>query len=231
MRWSVMTITLLAALIGAAVWIGHSLTDDVPKAPSLQTQWVFVAAVLTVLCMSAGYAVNNRIDGILIDERNRVSLSRLQWVLWFVILVSAYFVGTVLNVQVGETNPFPEMQTELFGLIGLASGSAVVSNLIVDSKKRAKDADVKGATKDAGWSDLYCGEEKGNKDVVDVSRLQQLVTTLLLVMVYVGFLWRDLDTAAFTGELLKMPPVSTTFLGLLGASHAGYLAYKATPKT
>ena len=44
-------------------------------------------------------------------------------------------------------------------------------------------------------------------------------------------LWRDLDTAAFTGELLKKPAVSTAFLGLLGASHAGYLAYKATPKT
>lgn len=253
MKWSAMTIVLLAVLIGAAVWIGHSITDDIPKAPSLQAQWLFVAAVLVAMCIGAGLIVNGRVDGILVDERRRLSLSRLQWVIWFVVLVSAFFVATVLNVQGGQANPFPEMQAELFGLIGLASGSAVLSNLIVDSKKSAqgvKAVEAVAPTKHAGavpgnignidlnaepieasWKDLYCGEEIANRDVVDVSRLQQLVTTLLLVMVYVGLLWRDLDSAAFTGEFLKMPAVSTTFLGLLGASHAGYLAYKATPKT
>jgi hypothetical protein len=202
--------------------------------------------------MIAGVLVNGRVDGILIDERHRLSLSRFQWVLWFVVLVSAFFVATMLNVKSGFANPFPTMQSELFGLIGLASGSAVLSKMIVDQKKldptlapvpavapavgvpavagSVGKIDVNAKPSEANWIDFYCGEEVSNRDVVDVSRLQQLVTTLLLVLVYVGFLWRDLDSAAFTGSMTSMPQVSANFLGLLGISQAGYLAYKATPK-
>lgn len=230
MKWSAMTTALLIALVGAAIWIGAGIGATEPKAPHLQLQWAIVFLILVFLCAIAGILVNGRVDGVLIDERHRLSLSRLQWVAWFVVLISAYFVGTILNVKSGYANPFPTMQSELFGLIGFSSGSAVLSNLIIDAKRTTGNIDRNEGPVDASWKDIYCGEEIANRNVVDVSRLQQVITSLLLVCVYVGFLWRELDTAAFTGNFAKMPAVDSNFLGLLGISHAGYLLYKATPK-
>lgn len=246
-KWSILTVVLLIALAAIAAWIDSAVITGTPKAPSLHMQWVCTVAILLLLCILAGYAVNGRIDGILIDDRNRVSLSRLQWVAWFVVLLSAFFVGGVLNVAGGWASPFPTMQSDLFTLIGLATGSAVVSNLVVDTKKNNQaianvqpqlniagnkgGMDINAQPSEASWQDLYCGEEVANRGTVDVGRLQQLVTTALLVYTYVGFVWRDLADASFTGHLPAMPAVDSGFLGLLAASHAGYLAYKATPKT
>jgi hypothetical protein len=265
-KWPSLTVLLLFLLFVCVWWIVISVNGAAPRAPDLQEQWIAVGVVLIALCAVSGLFVNGRVDGILIDDRNRISLARLQWVAWFTVLLSAYFVGAVVNLKSGVPYKFPMMEPHLFGLIGLASGSTVVSNLIVDSKKSAPgvastapvapvaavaatpagapavDAvpevpgnvgkiDINADPKQASWQDLYCGEEMANRDVVDVSRLQQLITTVLLVTIYTGLLWKAFGAASTNGVLSEMPPVSDDFLGLLGVSHAGYLAYKATPKT
>src|SRR5262249_8540750 len=89
----------------------------------------------------------------------------------------------------------------------------------------------KNSTADkASWADLYLGEEIANRDVVDVSRLQKLVMTILLLMVYIHYLWVQVGSAPTAG-FTQMPKVGQSFLYLLGISHAAYLAYKATPKS
>jgi hypothetical protein len=202
--------------------------------------------VLVAFCAVAGCVVNKRIDGIFIDERNRISLARLQWVAWIVVIFSSYFTISALNLASGIA-PLPKMPTELLELLGIVTGSAVVSNVIVDSKKSVPvgpqpqpspgepaqvglmDRNLTPA--EASWADLYCGEEASNRDVVDVSRLQQLVITILLIITYIGQIWLSLEKATISGTLTDMPTIDSSFVTLLGASHAGYLFYKATPKT
>jgi len=99
------------------------------------------------------------------------------------------------------------------------------------------DANVDSS--EASWADLYLGEEVSNRDVVDISRLQKLIVTVLLIMTYVQLLWSHLllDLHDQGGKLLsnahftQMPPVGDTFIWLLGISHGAYLAYKAVPKS
>ena len=249
-KWSALTSILLLLLIACAAWISLSLSGNpgAPlKAPLLPYQWLAVAALLVAVCMVAGILVNGRIDGILIDDRNRISLVRLQWVAWLVVLLSGYYAGAVLNAAAGAAD-LPEMQADLFALLGIVNGSAVVSGLIVDNKKSAPPSsppprpqpgqpgqigsmDCNATPDEASWADLYCGDEVANRDVVDISRLQKLVMTILLLMTYVQMLWMAFGKAAAAGQFTQMPEVGTTFLGLLGASNAAYLAYKATPKT
>jgi hypothetical protein len=91
---------------------------------------------------------------------------------------------------------------------------------------------------EASWADLYLGDEVANRDVVDISRLQKLIVTVLLVMTYVQLLWFHLmgDLTDKSGKLItdghftNMPQVGDTFIWLLGISHGAYLAYKAVPK-
>ena len=82
---------------------------------------------------------------------------------------------------------------------------------------------------EASWADLYLGEEVANRNVVDISRLQKLVITILLIIAYITWLWEKLGHGMPDGFV--MPAPNDKFLWLLGLSHGAYLAYKATPKT
>jgi hypothetical protein len=246
--WGALTLLLLILLVACAVWIGRSSDHS-----QLRWQFAAIASVLVALCVVAGVLVNGRPEGILINDRNRMSLARVQWIAWIIVLLGAYFVEAVWNVA--HSGDFPDMQTQLFGLLGIASVSPIVSSLIVDAKKRSpviptgqpdeqqalqplaagdfpgrKGAmDVNYNVSDASWGDLYLGEEVANRYVVDVARLQKLIITALLILAYLIHLWK-----AFSPDgsgALDMPGVGTTFLGLLGVSHGAYLADKATPKT
>jgi hypothetical protein len=243
--WGPLTLLLLILLAACAVWIGKS-TDH----SQLRWEYIAVTAILVALCIVAGVLVNGRLEGVLIGDRNRMSLARMQWVAWMIVLLGAYFVEAVWNVA--HSGSFPEMQTQLFGLLGIISGSSVVSSLIVDAKMRSPvvpsgqpqavqpmaagdhpgqkgSMDINYKVAEASWADLYLGEEVANRYVVDVSRLQKLIVTVLLVLAYLIYLWKAFSPSG-SGEL-AMPAVGTTFLSLLGISHGAYLASKATPKT
>lgn len=252
-KWGWLTLLFLIALALCALWISND-----PQ--HLQYQWIVVSAVIVGMCMFAGWLVNGRVDGILIDDRNRISLSRLQWVAWFIVLLGGYYAGAVWNVWYMKNwavaGHFPDMQPDLWALLGIVSASAVASNLIVDNKKSRNgqnpaaqpaqapapgqpdqigSVDRNVTPAEASWADLFLGEEVANRDVVDISRLQKLFITVLLLVTYARLLWLYLgkpdDTTGF-----NMPPVSSPqsgqgFLWLLGISHAAYLAFKATPKS
>src|SRR5215831_16810417 len=126
-RWAWFTILFLLLLTADAIWISHGgLTR-------LKWPWFFVMAIIIGMSMWAGWMINGRIDGILIDERNRISLSRFQWVMWLVILLGGYFVEAVWNAA--HYVDFPNMDSRLYLLLGIVSGAAVASNLIVENKK------------------------------------------------------------------------------------------------
>src|SRR5437764_10021945 len=242
-RWGSLVLIFVAVLGFCGIWILYPYPD------SLRVKWIIVSLVIIGQCAAAGYMVNNRIDGILIDDRNRISLERFQWVGWLIVLLGGYFVECFANIAAGQQ--FPAIQPQLLILLGIVSASPVVSNIITDTKKQSSvpaaqqanqplsraDApaqvgalDVNRQVSEAGWSDLFLGEEVANRYVVDISRLQKLIITVLLVVAYVGWLWNDLTTKkTFTA----MPQVDEngTFIWLLGISHAAYLAYKSTPKT
>jgi hypothetical protein len=268
--WGSLTLLLLILLAACAVWIGKS-TDH----SQLRWQYIAVTAILVALCIVAGVLVNGRLEGVLISDRNRMSLARVQWVAWMIVLLGAYFVEAVWNVA--HSFSFPEMQTESFGLFGIISGSSIVSSLIVDAKMRPPvvpsgqpqavqpqavqpqavqpqavqpqavqpqavqpmadgdhpghkgSMDINYKVAEAGWADLYLGEEVANRYVVDVSRLQKLIVTVLLVLAYLIYLWKGFSPSG-SGQL-EMSAVDRTFLSLLGISHGAYLASKATPKT
>jgi hypothetical protein len=81
----------------------------------------------------------------------------------------------------------------------------------------------------ASWLDIISGDEVANAGTVDLSKVQQLLVTLLLVGTYVFMLVR-LFAQADAG-MDSLPPLDEHFVELMAVSHAGYLAYKATPKS
>lgn len=160
-----------------------------------------------------------------------------------------------LSTDSGWMQFFPEMDIELWAAIGI---TVLVSPLI--SKKIANKNDSTGKNFDtlevqqdkndaagqsasnheANWTDIFTDEKQENSNTIDISRLQHLVITGLLLGGYFILLTEYVSNinasaiffALVTGQSVftKMPPIDLTFIGLMAISHAGYLAFKASPQ-
>jgi hypothetical protein len=255
--WGGVTLLGVVLLGACSAWIAAESNIPSGSPTILLWQWGAVLASLLIVSVIAGHLANDRWIGVFIDERNRISLARLQWLAWFLVLFSAYFTGAVWDIAFGD---LPVVETNLFGLIGITTGSAVVANVVVESKKRDASptpnavppapvpgapapvvapnastnrmgkADVNSSPADASFADLYLGEDVTNRQSVDASRLQKFIITILLITVYLEMLWSAFVDAAGTYHAFSMPIVGTNFLGMMGVSHAAYLVAKASPK-
>src|SRR5262245_18034028 len=113
-RLTVLAMVLLAA---NAFWIASEAKVPTGRSTILLWQWASVFLTLLVVSLIAGCIACRRFVGILIDERFRMSLSRFQWLLWFLVLFSGYFTGSVWDVAYG--GDLPAIEPDLFGLIGI----------------------------------------------------------------------------------------------------------------
>src|SRR5712691_2003859 len=52
--------------------------------------WWIIMGVLVLFTLVAGWAIVGRPLGALVDERNRMSLSRLQLIVWTIVVLSAF---------------------------------------------------------------------------------------------------------------------------------------------
>ena len=215
--------------------------------------WLVTLALIAGALAVAGFAVCKRWDGIFIDKENRISLSRFQLVLWTVLLVSALLTAGLINAMPpAETQPLAiEIPKEIWGLLGLGVFTAVAAPAIKSVERTGIPAPkatgtpeaskvlmarqgltdepeyvgrvlVKQTSRDARWIDMIYGDYEGAA-TVDMSKLQQLVFTLLLVAAYAMALWaKMLGTTA----IHLFPAIDAGFLALLGISHTAYLADK-----
>src|SRR5262245_50252379 len=207
--WGRLTVLAVVLLGANAVWIAWEAKVPTGNATILVWQWASVLLSLLIVSLIAGCIACRRFVGILIDERFRMSLARFQWLLWFLVLFSGYFTGAVWDVAYG--GDLPALEPDLFGVIGITTGSAVISNILVDTKKRERApplpagspparglVDVNTNPAQAAWEDLYLGEEVANRMTVDASRLQKVIITILLVIVYMQMLWSAFVEASLT---------------------------------
>jgi hypothetical protein len=128
------------------IWtiLAFGLGQEVIDRVGLVALWGLAAAIMVIILGLAGREINGRWLGILIDTRNKFSLSRLQITLWTVMILSAYLAMALPRVaaMVGA-NPtltaeqalnisFPE---ELLLAMGISAVSFAGSSLIQSNKK------------------------------------------------------------------------------------------------
>jgi hypothetical protein len=86
---------------------------------------------------------------------------------------------------------------------------------------------IKATLGDARWSDLVRGDDVGNADMIDFSKVQQLYFTLLTLLIFGLAIAGDFTVSVSKHAVItQLPAPDAGFLGLLAASGAGYLVYK-----
>lgn len=249
-KWTGWHTFVLLATIVAIVLIGLLI-------PVQRRLWAWLGTLilLTVFTTIAGHGITGLWRGLLIDERNKISLSRLQMILWTIVVLSGFLAAALSNLALAQTDPLSiAIPTELWLLMGISTTSLVGSPLIKSTKiaKKANEGEttstfnlmakegvdtskltskgqivVNTALEEARWYDLFKGEESGNAAQLDLSKVQMFFFTLILVLAYAIALG-----TALTGTEAKIdnfPALDPGMVALLGISHAGYLVHKAVP--
>ena len=88
-------------------------------------------------------------------------------------------------------------------------------------------------TTEAQWSDMVRGDTVANFDFADLSKVQMLLTTIIIVLSYAALVWSIMSMPAAEGVLqvvpsLTLPTFSDGAALALALSNGGYLAGKTT---
>lgn len=259
-RYILETLIILVGIGAAGIGVPYSLGQERIGDGRLWA-WGCFALVLVLFLVIAGRAITGVWHGAFIDDINKISLSRLQLILWTIVVISGFMAAAFSNVLVsGVANPLAvAMPSQLLQLLGISTASLIGATLISEPKKNAtpnlddetlatKTAAIatqnhvnpdnvtttgvlisKTSARDARWSDLVTGVEIGNGAHLDISRVQMLFFTIVLVAAYIAALGKGLgsQTSAFTA----FPSLDEGMIALLGISHVGYLTAKAAPHT
>src|SRR5713226_963999 len=236
-------VVIVVLMIGGAFVFDR--TDYLGPHPNVFGDWLLNIGLLFAFVTIVGAAVTSRWSGVLIDDRNRMSLSRLQLLLWTLIVVPGVLAIAAGRVLTGDPNPLGiTVPQEVWILLGISSTS-LVGTPIIQSYKASQEpsglaiaANPAPARKgllaanttdtQAQWTNMFSGVEIGNAAFVDLGKVQMFFFTIVIGLVYAAALgtalWNQHQGASF-------PAVSQSMLVLLGISHATYLTNKAAPHT
>ena len=215
----------------------------------IATTWLIILGIMVLFVILASALITqNGWFGWMINEQNRMSLSRMQMFLWTVTIFSAFLTAVLANLHFGHFDNAVAIAIpqELWLAMGISVTSLVGSGLILEGKKskepkyparnivEAKDGTVTGVLVKSvkpSLLDLIRGEEVGNHDIIDLTRLQNLFITFVLVGAYaaaLGSMFTNLVTATpAVQNITAFPALGSSAIALLTISHSGYLIAKA----
>jgi hypothetical protein len=201
--------------------------------------WVISFAAMSGLALLLGRIVRpagrrSRL-GILVDNRGRCSLTHLQLVLWSLLilsLISGVFWGKLIhNVKDPLGFSIPD---QVLGLLGISVGSAVTATAVKASNDhmRGERIPVGDHNNPPRLAQIFLLEEGAYADeVIDVTKFQNFVITVVLIVAYIGLACHTIVDARTAAAVTTLPSLSSTFLILVGISQAGYVAGKLPPQT
>lgn len=189
--------------------------------------WLATLGLFTGFALVLGHGLTGLVRGVFVDDRNKLSVSRLQMFLWTVLVLSAYLSAALANVGLGAEEPLAVRVPEPLWLAMGVSTSSLVASPLVLHRAKGKRVALNDTPRDSRWTDLVSSEVRGFVDVVDLGKLQLLLVTVVLVLAYAIVVGHAL--AADGTAVTTLPGIDDAFVIMLGISHAGYIAKKAVP--
>lgn len=220
--------------------------------------WCVTLGLLALFSMLIGLVIDDNPLGIIIDSRNCYSLSKFQLLGWTLLVLSAWIVFVATRVQLGQgiAAANVDLPGELLALLGISTTSLVAAPALLSLKKNQPSVVDPATLQEGGvaqgslyvrtdrsqarFIDIFRGDDVTNYNIPDISKLQQVLVTLVVLIVYAVAIWQCLPgrlagltdpkaVAAALQATATLPPLSEKLVWLVGISHGGYLAYKAAP--
>jgi hypothetical protein len=216
---------------------------------------------MVLLMLVLGLATTGRALGILINERNLMSLARFQTVVWTIVVLSAYLTFALVRIRAmaaGAPIDDPlaiQVDWHLWALVGLSTTSLVGAPLILSTKK--DDQPLASATQKAArmthestadvnanrHGTLYANGRLSDACLTDLFEGDELINAARLDLAKVQMFYFTIIAAICvfvmvfkqltTGgsNLDHLPVLPDGLVAILGISHAGYLGSKGITRT
>jgi hypothetical protein len=251
-------VALLGLLLLVTVVWSAAATQGTHAVLAIWGSWAITLGAMLLFLAAIGLQRVSTVAGVLVDNRNLMSLSRLQLTAWTVLVASALLtIGLARsfnpNVNVNEALDI-SIPKEVWELLGISGGSSILA-AVVKKNKEGKEPPLAqsfatiGRLKgqrvyhnatgllyrneracDASLMDMFEGDELANTAYVDLSKVQLFLFTVVGILAYGTELFHLMD-GADASMLTEFPAVTSTLVTILGLSHATYLGTKAIDKT
>ena len=242
---NVAAITLLVAGMVIAGWF-------LPPGLNVLVVMLAMIALLGLL----GITVTKNLCGVLISDRNLMSLARFQMATWTVVVLGAYLTFALMRIKNQAPDPLNiTIDWHLWTLLGISTTSLVGAPLILSTKKdRQPAATVAPKTAqqvnepeaninanrqgtlyanaqigDARITDMFQGDELTNTAQIDLAKVQMFYFTIIALVAYVVSIVRQLQGGY--SDLGALPVLPDGLVAILGISHGGYLVSKSINHT
>ena len=242
----------------AAIMIAILLLGLLPVTTQRIWSWLGTLVLLAGFATVTGHGILGLWTGLLIDERNKMSLSRLQMILWTIIVLSGFLTAALWRIRVGQMDALAiGVPSELWLLMGIATTSLLGSPLI-KSTQMAQPITDEQVTKQQQTFALLANQGidpniittegqivswKWPKDATwsDLFQGEKIGNAAHLdlgkIQMFYFTLILALAYVAMLGTLFSsnqepikdLPSLSEGMVTLLGISHAGYLVNKVIP--
>ena len=227
-------LVLLMMLFGGGItgrfWLGWMVNEQFRMSLSRLQMALWTLVVLSgfltaaLANLAAGY----------IEEALNIGIPPELWVTMGISTTSLVGSGLILTEKKKETTNQDEA---LRGMVefGLLAEDADATTTTTTVKERTIGQLQRNTNpSQARLYDLVSGEEVGNFSVLDLTRLQNLFFTLVLVGAYAATLGNLFAGAAGSSSsgapITEFPALNASIVALLGISHGGYLVGKAANK-
>jgi PKD domain-containing protein len=134
--------SILILVVSILDIIGRNSLDALRNRP-LTVNWIGMMIASLLFLVWLGYLINDKWFGVLIDSRNKYSLSRLQLILWLVLIVTAILITFVQNYKI----PAPNLTIYITGAVqrtlkDVPAGCTLGDLTLSDGKCNPKDLPV-----------------------------------------------------------------------------------------
>jgi hypothetical protein len=251
---------LFVAFVGSGVYIPYLAIDaDGDASRARMIAWGLMAGILIAFLGVLGDGITGIKRGILVDSRNRISLSKIQMIAWTVLILSAYAAAVLGNIGTHQFHPLNVIiPSELWLAMGISTVSLIGSPLILNTKKEerktaARTAEYERQCKLLAEQGVDCStiDRRGSLIVYthprhsrwsDLFEGEETGNAGLLDLAKVQlFLFTAILVLVYTiglgdtlyheaGAVTELPGLDDSMIALLAVSHAGYLGKKALPK-
>lgn len=126
----------VAAILVALGVIGWVIQDR-------QLALILILLLLLAAFIVIGLGITGRVSGAWIDERNKMTLSRLQLIVWTVLVLGGWLTLVLRNLATGANDPIAvAIPEQLWLLLGISTASLLGSPLILAGKRNQRVSTV-----------------------------------------------------------------------------------------
>jgi Leucine-rich repeat (LRR) protein len=181
--------------------------------------------ILCILFLIVKYIFNGSITKLAEGADKRLSLSKFQFLLWFIALLYSYIVVYIVRYQAGDVSPINQIPPNLLILTGASAGTMLAAKGITSSQ--VQNGSISKTPEDESKKTNLTNLVNDDDNISDLSKIQMLSWTFVAIGIYL-ISALPASVANYRDGLID---IDTSLMVLMGLSQGTYLGKKLISTT